>query len=270
MCKLNRFGAAVLLPLLDDDIEQTSRRGKVIRTPTGVWLTRDELIRLHKMTNDHSTADGDQSSYGASDYRSMVAQWSWQGGTESAMFRALESIARSDEPRTPVLGVSITRCLQRDNLGASGGDSDAFLTSRINWVVQSSAVDYLHLLLVAVRHLFQFYGVNGRYVVSIHDEVRYMVKRRDRYRAALALQVANLWTRALFAERVGIADLPASVAFFTSVEIDACIRKDPLDDCVTPSNPAGLAAECGIGPGESLTIDDVLKSVRDEGMVVNL
>ena len=30
-----------------------------------------------------------------------------------------------------------------------------YLPSRVNWVVQSSAVDYLHLLLVAMKWLFQ-------------------------------------------------------------------------------------------------------------------
>ena len=30
-----------------------------------------------------------------------------------------------------------------------------YLPSRVNWVVQSSAVDYLHLLLVAMKWLFE-------------------------------------------------------------------------------------------------------------------
>lgn len=35
------------------------------------------------------------------------------------------------------------------------------------------------------------YGIDGRFVISIHDEVRYLVKSEDRYRAALALQVSS-------------------------------------------------------------------------------
>ena len=46
------------------------------------------------------------------------------------------------------------------------------MTSRINWVVQSSAVDYLHLLLVSMQWLFEEYSINGRFCISIHDEVR--------------------------------------------------------------------------------------------------
>lgn len=35
----------------------------------------------------------------------------WKDGTESCVFNALEAIARSPEPRTPVLGAQITRSL---------------------------------------------------------------------------------------------------------------------------------------------------------------
>jgi len=45
-------------------------------------------------------------------------------------------------------------------------------------------------------------------MISIHDEVRYLVKEEDAERAALALQIANLWVRSLFAYQCGIDDLP--------------------------------------------------------------
>lgn len=67
----------------------------------------------------------------------------------------------------------------------------------MNWAVQSSAVDYLHLMLVAMKWLFEEYNIDGRFCISIHDEVRYLVRSEDRYRAALALQITNLLTRSL-------------------------------------------------------------------------
>ena len=82
------------------------------------------------------------------------------------------------------------------------------MTSRINWIVQSSAVDYLHLLLVSMRWLMDTYHINGRLCISIHDEIRYLVESHDRYRAALALQISNLFTRAMFAHQLGMNDLP--------------------------------------------------------------
>ena len=55
------------------------------------------------------------------------------------------------------------------------------MTSRINWVVQSSAVDYLHLMLVSMKWLLDEYEIDGRFCISIHDEVRYLVSSKDRY-----------------------------------------------------------------------------------------
>ena len=37
-----------------------------------------------------------------------------------------------------------------------------FLTTRINWVVQSSGVDYLHLLLVSMKWLLQEHGLSDK------------------------------------------------------------------------------------------------------------
>ncbi|KAH9520144.1 hypothetical protein Btru_060123 [Bulinus truncatus] len=91
--------------------------------------------------------------------------------------------------------------------------ANKFLTSRVNWVVQSSAVDYLHLMLVCMRWLFSSYGIPGRFCISIHDEVRYLVREPNKYRAALALQITNLLTRCMFAYKLGMNDLPQSVAF---------------------------------------------------------
>lgn len=177
----------------------------------------------------------------------------WTGGSESAMFNKLEEIAQLDEPRTPVLGCRISKALEPENV------SDDFMTSRINWVVQSSAVDYLHLMLVSMRWLFEEYEINGRFSISIHDEVRYLVAEEDCYRAALALQITNLLTRAMFAHKLGIKDLPLSVAFFSAVDLDQCLRKEVHMDCVTPSNPHGLEEGYQIPHGTALDIHQVLE-----------
>jgi len=128
-------------------------------------------------------------------------------------------------------------------------------------VVQSSAVDYLHLLLVAMKWLMgeECYNIEeGRFVISTHDEVRYMVKDEDKYKAAIALQTANLLVRAMFCSRLKMQGLPRDVAFFSSVDVDSVMRKEPYMECVTPSNPQGLHHGYGIPPGQSLTIEDLL------------
>lgn len=172
----------------------------------------------------------------------------WYGGSESFLFNQLEEIAHSNDPRTPALGCGVTSALSKNHL-PQGFGSD-FLPSRINWVVQSSGVDYLHLLIVSMEYLIAKYNIQARYLISVHDEVRYLVKDEDKYRATLALQIANLWTRCLFAYRLGLDDLPMSVGFFSGVDVDHVLRKEVDMECVTPSQPIALK------PGECLTIKE--------------
>ncbi|EKM59439.1 uncharacterized protein PHACADRAFT_205649 [Phanerochaete carnosa HHB-10118-sp] len=174
----------------------------------------------------------------------------WFGGTESFVFNKLEEIALSDKPQTPALGCGITYALSKEYLPAEFGSD--YMTSRINWVVQSSGVDYLHLLIVSMEYLMKKYDIKARYLISVHDELRYLVKEEDKYRAALALQIANLWTRCLFALRLGLDDLPQGVGFFSAVDIDKVLRKEVDMPCVTPSHPVPIA------PGESLDVVQVL------------
>lgn len=180
----------------------------------------------------------------------------WVGGSESHMFNKLEEIALSPRPQTPVLECRISRALEPRAVDKN------FMTSRVNWVVQSSAVDYLHLMLVCMRWLLEEFSIDGRFSICIHDEVRYLVNSDDRYRAALALHITNLFTRSFFAYNLGMKDLPQSVAFFSSVDVDHVLRKEVTMDAVTPSNPHGLKNRYGIPEGEGLDIYQVIEKTR--------
>jgi len=221
-------------------------------------IDEEELGKLlrHVVQHHGSVLKNTTASYDTRE--SLVHQTIWSGGSESHTFNQLEALAMSDKPATPVLGAGITQALDTQLIGRN------FLTSRINWVVQSSAVDYLHLLLVSVNWLFSKLKVSGRYVLSIHDEVRFMVRSEDRYRAALALHLANLLVRAEVVAQLGLDNMPASGAFFSSVDVDTVMRKEPSEDCVTPSNPLGLEKGHGIAKGEGLDIWAVLEKVKEE------
>ncbi|KAJ3330346.1 hypothetical protein HDU76_005892 [Blyttiomyces sp. JEL0837] len=199
----------------------------------------------------------------------------WHGGTESFMFNVLERMAKSDKPTTPVLQCVIPETLLPKNV------KHDYMTCRVNWAVQSSGVDYLHLLLVSMNYLFRRMKIEGRFMLSIHDEVRFLVKQEHAELATLALQISNMWTRALFAYRVGIQDLPLNVAFFSAVDIDHCLRKEVDMDCVTPSNPTpitkgekrdiyetmqAITSLCGNGDLETIYSEelDSVKQVRDK------
>lgn len=177
----------------------------------------------------------------------IMDQQFWRGGSESLVFNKLEEFANQEEPRTPVLGAAITEALQRKYIQKRG-----FLPSRINWAIQSSGVDYLHLLIVSMDYLIRLYGLNARLAITVHDEIRYLVKEEHKYKVSLALQVANVWTRAMFAQQMGIEDLPQSCAWFSAVDIDTVLRKEVDLDCVTPSHPDPIPQ------GESLDIQTLL------------
>ncbi|KAM6519589.1 DNA-directed DNA polymerase gamma mip1 [Fusarium falciforme] len=172
----------------------------------------------------------------------------WRGGTESFVFNKLEEFAEQERPRTPVLGAGITEALMSRYVNKGG-----YLTSRINWAIQSSGVDYLHLLVVGMDYLIRRFNIDARVAITVHDEIRYLVKEEDKYRTALALQVANVWTRAMFAQQVGIEDLPQSCAYFSAVDIDHVLRKEVDMECITPSH------QTPIPPGESIDITTLLK-----------
>ncbi|TKY89653.1 hypothetical protein EX895_001438 [Sporisorium graminicola] len=184
----------------------------------------------------------------------------WFGGTESYVFNKLESIALSDNPKTPALDCGVTNALTKKYLGkvdfGNGRLSEEYMPSRINWVVQSSGVDYLHLLITAMEWLSKRYNIDARFMLSVHDEVRYLVKDEDRYRAALALQVANIWTRAMFAFKLQMDDLPLGCAFFAQVDIDKVLRKEADDPCVTPSHPEAIPV------GAALDIEQILQHTK--------
>ena len=175
--------------------------------------------------------------------RTLSPNTFWRGGSESLVFNTLEAFADQERPRTPVLGAGITEALMRRFISKG-----AFMTSRINWAIQSSGVDYLHLLIISMDYLIARFNLDARLAITVHDEVRYLVASRDRYKAATALQIANLWTRAMFSQQIGIDDLPQSCAFFSAVDIDHVLRKEVDMDCVTPSHPTEIP------PGERLDI----------------
>lgn len=181
--------------------------------------------------------------------RSKLFQKFWYGGSESILFNKLESIAEQKAPMTPVLGCGITNSLIKQNLKAN-----SFLPSRINWAIQSSGVDYLHLLCSSMNYLIAKYNLDARLSISIHDEIRYLVADKDKYKLALALQVSNLWTRAMFSEQMGIYELPQNCAFFSAIDIDHVLRKEVDLDCITPSN------ETPIPHGESIDIVKLLEN----------
>lgn len=198
--------------------------------------TQETAANLYKETKGTRTS------------RRLLSETSfWRGGTESFVFNKLEEFADQERPRTPALGAGITEALMRRFI-----NKGSFMTSRINWAIQSSGVDYLHLLIVSMDYLIRKFNIQARLAITVHDEIRYLARDEDKYRTAMALQVANVWTRAIFAQQVGIDDLPQSCAYFSAVDIDHVLRKEVDMDCITPSHPHKIPH------GETLDISQLL------------
>lgn len=176
----------------------------------------------------------------------------WFGGTESGLFNAMEDILRSKYPRTPFLRSAISSALRVENLQAT----EEHLTARTNWLIQSSETDYLHLLIANMNHLCSQHAIHARFLLAPHDSIRYLVKSEDSGRAALALQIANLWSRAYCSAQLGLNGLPHGIAFFPEVQIDSVLRQDVNATGVTPSNPDIVL------PGKGLTLDEIVKRTQ--------
>lgn len=230
------------------DSEATSKSRKMFTMTKGkkIYKLKPEYINNYNDNIHYSSYEAHKlSKLHGKIISEMFEKSKWVGGSESAMFNRLEEIACNPHPVTPFLNSRLTVALE------SPINDDKFLPTKINWVVQSGAVDFLHLMLVSMKWLMKDHV---RFCLSFHDEVRYLVPSKYKYNAALAMHITNLLTRSFCASRLGMNDLPMSVAFFTSVEVDTVLRKEPENDCITPSNPHGLKNEYEIPPGESLDI----------------
>ena len=186
--------------------EEAKRKAETIYSQT----KGRKQIEINLFTKKNPFLKSDQTDNGClEDQLMQKAVKRWVGGSESHMFNMLEEIAKKAKPITPVLNCSISSSLSNEQVKKD------FLTSVINWVVQSSGVDYLHLMLISMDYLKKYYNLNGRFSISIHDEVRYLFEEQDQYKAAFALQITNLLTRAVFCSRLGMYDVPMSCAFFS-------------------------------------------------------
>jgi DNA polymerase gamma 1 len=110
-----------------------------------------------------------------------------------------------------------------------------------------------------MQYLTRLYNIPSRLLLTIHDEVRFLVRTEHQYRLAACLQIANLWTRAMFVHRLGMRELPLSVAFFSAVDFDHVLRKEPSITCQTPSNPDPIP------PGHSLDVYGLMEKLGGSG-----
>ena len=104
----------------------------------------------------------------------QIVSQTYSGGIESAFFEYVGN--KTIEPKgskLPVLGGLAPKNLSAAYVG------DQFKTTRENWVVQSSAVDFLHIFLVAMDWLTQQYNIDAVFAISVHDQIRFLSSKKD-------------------------------------------------------------------------------------------
>lgn len=181
----------------------------------------------------------------------------YYGGIESDTFNFLNLILDESELRTPILNCKLGNGFHPRPKYSVGSIKflNFFKRSITNWVIQSSAVDFLHMLLLNMEWLCQKYNIDARFCISIHDEVRYLVKDEDIYRAALALNLSNLMVRAAISQILGICQIPSTTAFFSQVDIDTILRKEVNETVICSDN---LKIESGV----ALTYNEVYEKAN--------
>lgn len=158
----------------------------------------------------------------------------YEGGSDSGCFNYMERIAMKEEISSlPCLGTRISTAIRKKAVG------DNYKTGRVNWTIQSSGAEILSIILTSVHWLAREFKIPCRFILSIHDEVWFMTPEKYAEQFSVVFQIAHMYTWALFHSQVGIAELPLSRAYFSSVAIDNRIRKSPRECTVTPSNPGG-------------------------------
>lgn len=158
----------------------------------------------------------------------------YEGGSDSGCYNYMEGIAlRTKCPTLPCLGTKISTALRPSAVG------DDFHTGRINWTIQSSGAEMLAVILTATHWLARRFKIPAQFILSIHDELWWMVPERYAESFCVVFQMAHLYSWARFQASVGMCDVPLSRAFFSSVAIDERLRKSVHECTKTPSNPGG-------------------------------
>lgn len=155
----------------------------------------------------------------------------YEGGSDSGCYNYMEGIAlRTKCPTLPCLGTKISTALRPSAVG------DDFHTGRINWTIQSSGAEMLAVILTATHWLARRFRIPAQFILSIHDELWWMVPEKYAESFCVVFQMAHLYSWARFQAGVNMCDVPLSRAFFSSVAIDERLRKSVHECTKTPSN----------------------------------
>jgi DNA polymerase gamma 1 len=172
----------------------------------------------------------------------------YTGGLASEFF----NYANRKVAQDPLMLTPVFKCAASTSLTANRHE---FKTTKINRIVQASGADWRDALLVFTQFFIDYYGIDARIMLTIHDELRYIVADPDIPQFSYVLMLSHVYTIALFIDTLGLDLIPASKAWFEEIDVTQNLLKAWDKTGVCPEFPEGFPK------GHGITAPDVLEYI---------
>lgn len=170
----------------------------------------------------------------------------YYNGAASPTYNNFSRLVSSPNPRSLLSHQKMSKALS-----SAKGD---YVTTKQNWFIQEAGSSMRDRLVVYTWYFMQRYGINGRLVMTIHDEAVFCVREDQANLMAYILQLSHLYIVAWKTLVLGLDIIPAGQAYFSGVDIDNRWRKS------TKSNPPSTPDMPNTvwEPGVSLSPQDIV------------
>lgn len=171
------------------------------------------------------------------------------GGIASESFNKMTDIISQRQPKLPMLGTWMQPALTPKVWGKTGAPG------QLNFTVQASGTSILQATCVATTWLIKQFGIDARFIFSLHDELVFHCRSEDSEVLMYLIEIAHVWVWAFLHYKLKIYDLPIARAF-VPINRDIVWRKEAYGDesnTETPTFPK-------ITEGEELTIHHLSQS----------
>lgn len=170
------------------------------------------------------------------------------GGMASKAFNKMIDLMMSETPYTPILDSQPSHAIRPANNG------QGLTPGLCNHSIQAcgSSFGMLSCALLANHWLFNKFGIKSRFTNAAHDEHNFLVLKQDTEKTAYLMQIGHAWCWSLLHYKLGIYDMPVSVAFASGINVDKVWRKSPDSKTATPT------FDREIKPGKEYTMSKLI------------
>jgi hypothetical protein len=134
---------------------------------------------------------------------------SLRGGLGSAIFNGLQNLGK---------GKCFSLILENTIPASLWGD-DEYVTTKRNWVIQSTGSDILDILVTGFYQLAKGLGIKARIIHTHHDSLTVLCNREDAKTVSVILATVHQRAWLMLIENLGLALVPTSILIPSEVEI---------------------------------------------------